>query len=254
MLIRIILMSLSCLTVISCAANARVSLSSELTEQPLNLTRRDEKIPANITSKAGNFNSLETPDLVNKNAETSSFLSGKPVSQVSGNSINPEAKQVKNLDRKIATGITNPVTVGGYMTLTPTGQTNALNNPLYELRLYLNGQLVDSFMTVSGRAYTQSRNRHQSGTEAPLPDGRYRVATRVVPGTIPEAGDRFLPIQPLFRTRRTALGFHVDPSFNKNNGEDGTSGCIGLVSKEDLDRFLSFVRTHRPQFIDVKIQ
>lgn len=247
-------MSLSCLTVVSCAANARVSLLSEKAGRQPSLTDKGEQISANITDKAGSTNYLETSDLANKNADSSSLLSEELVSQVSRNSIKPEAKQVKNFDRKIATGIMNPVTVGGYMTLTPTGQTNVLNNPLYDLRLYLNGQLVDSFVTVSGRAYTQNKNRHQSGTEAPLPDGRYRVARKVVAGTIPEAGDRFLPIQPLFRTGRTALGFHVDPSFGKNNGEDGTSGCIGLVSKEDLDRFLSFVRTHRPQFIDVKIQ
>ena len=163
---------------------------------------------------------------------------------------NPTAK-----DQKIATRTVNPLNnLGSFMTLTPTGQTNALNNPLYQLRLYADGKLIHSFITVSGRTYTQERNRHQSGTEAPLPDGKYTVAPASIPGAIAEAGERFLPIQPQFKTRRTALGFHVDPSFEQNNGEDGTAGCIGLVSKEDLNQLLSFVATHKPKYLDVKIQ
>jgi hypothetical protein len=98
------------------------------------------------------------------------------------------------------------------------------------------------------------RNRHQAGTEAPLPDGKYQVAKTSVAGTIPEAGDRFLAIQPLFRTGRSALGIHYDPSFEKNNGEDGTSGCIGLTNRGDLDFVLNYVRTYRPQYLEVKIQ
>ena len=117
-----------------------------------------------------------------------------------------------------------------YMTLTPTGLTNKLGNPLYQLSLYGNGQLIEAYMTVTGRAYTQNYNRHQAGTEAPLPEGKYRVAREPVPGTIPEVGDRFLPIQPLFRTGRSALGIHYDPSFEKRNGEDGTSGCVALTN------------------------
>ena len=171
--------------------------------------------------------------------------------------LNPAAKDEKfklNTEEKIATGPTLPLeNLGSFMTLTPTGETNALNNPLYKLRLYANGKLVDSFITVSGRNYTQTKNRDRSGTEAPLPDGKYTVSKSAIPGTIAEAGDRFLPIQPQFTTGRTALGFHVDPSFEKDNGEDGTAGCIGLVSRDDLDKLLTFVSTYNPKFLDVKI-
>ncbi|WP_143288263.1 L,D-transpeptidase [Calothrix rhizosoleniae] len=156
--------------------------------------------------------------------------------------------------QKISTGRINPGELSSYITLRPTGQTNALNNPLYELRLYANGQLINRFLTVTGRRHTQNRNRHQSGTEAPLPDGKYTVSISTIRGSIAEAGDQFLPIWPLFKTGRTDLGFHVDPSFEKNNGEDGTSGCIGLISKQHLSQVVTFVRTYRPKFIDVRIQ
>ncbi|TRU22407.1 MAG: L,D-transpeptidase [Microcystis aeruginosa Ma_QC_B_20070730_S2] len=149
---------------------------------------------------------------------------------------------------------TASTTPDNYMTLTPTALTNKLGNPLYQLSLYGNGQLIAAYMTVAGRAHTQNYNRHQAGTEAPLPDGKYRVAREPVPGTIPEAGDRFLPIQPLFRTRRSALGIHYDPSFEKPNGEDGTSGCIALTNRADLDQVLNYVRTYRPQYLEVNIQ
>lgn len=150
--------------------------------------------------------------------------------------------------------LTASIGSGNFMTLTPTGQTNLLGNPLYELRLYVNGELTNSYQTVSGRSHTQNKNRHQSGTEAPLPDGQYKVAKTTVAGTIPEAGDRFLAIQPLFQTGRSALGIHYDPSFEKNNGEDGTSGCIGLTNKQDFDEVLNYIRIYQPQYLKVNIQ
>ena len=166
---------------------------------------------------------------------------------------NPSLKS-KLEDEKIAVGNTNPLNhFGNFMTLTATGQTNTLNNPLYKLRLYADGKLVDSFITVSGRTFTQTKSRHQGGTEAPLPDGRYTVANSTIPGAIAEAGELFLPIQATFKTGRSALGFHVDPSFDKGNGEDGTAGCIGLTSTEGLDKLLSFVDTYKPEFLDVQI-
>lgn len=236
-------MSLLCLTGISCSASAGVLSLPELAEKQSNIGRNKQLLSTKYAEKKEDTSYLKTNSF---QIETTSKLLQ--------NAANKQARRVQNPAQSISVGAYNPATFGSYMTLIPTGRTNVLNNPLYELRFYVNGQLVDRFITVSGRAYTQNRNRHQGGTEAPLPDGRYKVATTATRGTIAEAGDRFLPIQPLFRTGRTFLGFHVDPSFEKNNGEDGTSGCIGLVSRGDLDRLLIFVRTYRPQFLDVKIQ
>ncbi len=143
---------------------------------------------------------------------------------------------------------------GNYMTLTPTHSQNTMGNPIYELRLYRNGQLMATYQTVTGRANSQNRNRHQAGTEAPLPDGQYQVASAEVAGTHPEVGGRFLPIEPLFATGRSALGIHYDPSFQKTNGEDGTEGCIALTNKRDLDQVLQYVHTYQPQYLEVKLQ
>jgi L,D-transpeptidase catalytic domain len=196
---------------------------------------------------------------------------------ITGYSVNAETKVPHNLNSSLETSINNQkninitaeskgnsktqrISVGSgtvnqnYMTLTPTQEVNQLGNPLYELRLFAKGELVASFKTVSGRAYTQAKERHRSGTEAPLPDGRYKVATKTTRGTIAEAGSQFLPIQPMFKTGRTALGIHIDPSFNKNNGEDGTSGCIGMTTSEQLSQLLDYVRTYKPKFLEVRIK
>ncbi len=101
------------------------------------------------------------------------------------------------------------------MKLVPTGRKNALGNPLYKLIIYVQGREISSYDAVSGRAATQDKDRHRSGTEAPLPDGLYAVAKTYIRSSTPEVGDRFLPIWPLFKTGRTDLGIHYDPSFEK---------------------------------------
>lgn len=141
-----------------------------------------------------------------------------------------------------------------YMSLTPTGQVNQLDNPLYKLSLYVNGQLLKNYSTVTGRADSQYQDRHKSGTKAPLPDGNYRVSFVSVAGSHSETGGSFLPIQPLFPTNRSNLGIHYDPSFEKSNGEDGTSGCIALTNKSDFDEVVNYVYTYRPQYLRVEIQ
>ncbi|MDJ0799758.1 MAG: L,D-transpeptidase [Calothrix sp. MO_167.B12] len=243
------LVSLSCLPLFGCAANAEAI--SSLTNAQSNIDKKQIIEPSITRKKREVFNTLKSSQL---NTDNSKSFSAELNSQLVQKSDNKEAQKGTYLAQTISTGTGNPIQLGSYMTLTPTGQTNALNNPLYELSLYANGQLVNRFMTVTGRTHTQNKNRHQSGTQAPLPDGRYTVSRYTIPGSIAEAGDLFLPIQPLFKTGRTDLGFHVDPSFEKNNGEDGTSGCIGLINKQHLSQVLNFVRTYRPKFIDVKIQ
>ena len=138
--------------------------------------------------------------------------------------------------------------------LVPSGISNQEKNPIYFLRVYHQGQLLYTFETVAGRHFTQNRNRHQAGTEAPLPDGNYGISSHSVPGTLVEVGGRFLPVYPRFSTGRTALGIHYDPSYNKGNGEDGTAGCIGLSSRQNFATLLSFVETHKSQLLIVDIQ
>jgi hypothetical protein len=136
---------------------------------------------------------------------------------------------------------------------------NRFNNPIYKLTAYRDRTSNYSFQldAVTGRNFTQSRNRYQSNTEAPLPDGSYSVAARVVKGNIAEVGGTMIPIFPKSgfdpRMRRTALGIHWDPSFNKDAKEDGTSGCIGLTNKSSYYQVRNFILKYRPRDLEVQI-
>jgi hypothetical protein len=141
----------------------------------------------------------------------------------------------------------------------PRNPQNQFNNPIYKLTAYRNNTSAYIFQldAVTGRAFTQARNRYQSNTEAPLPDGSYAVLPRVVNGTIREVGGTMVPIFPKpgfnARMRRTALGIHWDPSFDRDQKEDGTSGCIGLTNKNDYHRVRNFVLKYRPRSLEVQI-
>ena len=148
------------------------------------------------------------------------------------------------------------VNTSSYITLEKTGRKNALGNSLYQICLYAEGELKGSYDVVTGRAYTQKRNRNKSRTQAPAPDGKYKVAEQITYSPLAEmgVGGRFLQIHPQFRTARTEIGLHYDPSFEKPNGQDGTSGCIALTKRANLDKVLEYFRAYRPKYMFVDIE
>jgi hypothetical protein len=139
--------------------------------------------------------------------------------------------------------------------------TNKYGNPIYMLHVCVGGKERRSFEIVTGRNYTQQRNRNQSGTQSPLPNGKYRMGNTLVQGTLVEVGkvdglnvrQPFLAISPLFNTGRSALGFHVDPSYNKDPKEDGTSGCIGFLNQTDFKSFWANVQQYQIKDLQVAI-
>lgn len=140
----------------------------------------------------------------------------------------------------------------------PSNPQNSFNNPIYKLTAYRDKTSnIFQLDAVTGRAFTQARNRYQSNTEAPLPDGSYTVATRIVKGNIREVGGTMIPIfpKPGFnpKMRRTSLGIHWDPSFDRDKKEDGTSGCIGLTTKNDYYQVRDFILKYHPRSLEVQI-
>jgi hypothetical protein len=134
----------------------------------------------------------------------------------------------------------------------PNRKTNDMGNPIYILKAYVNGQRYRTFATVSGTATTQNVDRNRGNNFAPLPDGLYNVGV-VMPGTLPEVGRTFISILPKFETGRVDLGIHLDRSFNKTNGYDGTAGCIGMTTAIDRDAINEFVTKYRPRNLVVDI-
>jgi hypothetical protein len=163
-------------------------------------------------------------------------------------------KSKSSSGQKIAVG-SRPLLSGHYLRLVrdPNKGTNDIGNPIYILETYIDGQKDRTFNTVSGTATTQAADRHRGDNFAPLPDGLYNVSNQIVDGTIPEVGKTFISVFPRFETNRTDLGIHLDPSFNKSNGYDGTAGCIGMTTPADRDAINEFVRKYQPQKLVVRI-
>lgn len=121
-------------------------------------------------------------------------------------------------------------------------------DPIWRVELILDNHVIDSIEAIIGRSYRQAANRHISGNESPLPQGRYSIDRQGIVKerfSNPELGSGYwIPINPLFSTDRSALGVHQDPSWGKTNGESGTSGCIGFKHAEDTTKLVDWIRKH----------
>jgi len=135
-----------------------------------------------------------------------------------------------------------------FLTLRKTNETiPKTKDPVWRLSLISkDGVVLDSLIAVTGRASRQTADRHTAGTKAPLPKGDYRIDTMGIergPFPDPELGRGFwIPITPMFSTGRSDLGFHVDPSLGKLNGESGTSGCIGLENTDATVKLVTWIK------------
>jgi hypothetical protein len=165
-----------------------------------------------------------------------------------------ESSKVRSIPKYKVAAISPPPLSRAYLRLVrdPSKGTNSLGNPIHTLEIYLNGKKYQTFNAISGTVNTQNRDRNVANTFAPLPDGLYSI-NGIVPGAIPEIGKTFIVINPKFATDRSDLGIHVDPSFNKRNGYDGTAGCIGLTTVADRDAVNEFVMKYRPRNLNVEI-
>jgi hypothetical protein len=107
---------------------------------------------------------------------------------------------------------------------------------------------VETLPALTGKSDRQGLNRHIAGNKSPLPPGVYSITISEIygpPFTDPELGQGYwIPIEPLFKTGRSALGIHQDPSWGKLNGESGTSGCIGLRDIEHTGTIVTWIRQY----------
>ncbi len=177
------------------------------------------------------------------------------ISTSTGMSSGSSSRRSKSNSRKDIAAISRPPLSGNYLRLVrdPSKGTNNVGNPLYTLEAYVGGEKYQTFTAVSGTARSQSADRNRGENAAPLPDGLYNVSNQIVPGTMNEVGRTFIGIFPKFATGRTALGIHLDRSFNQRNGFDGTAGCIGIATIAERDAINEFVTKYHPHNLFVKI-
>jgi L,D-transpeptidase catalytic domain len=202
---------------------------------------------------AGCSTSQAQPSGSGSSASTSIAVSPVSETETTTSNISKSSIDLANSDR--CTGTNNHLFIGNRIAK------NKYSNPIYPMYLCVGGKEVKSYQIVTGRNFTQQRNRNQSGTQSPLPNGKYRVGTALTPGLLAEVGkveglgirQPFLPISPLFNTGRSALGFHVDPSYNKDPKEDGTSGCIGLTTSADFKSLWADIKRYQIRDLQVAI-
>jgi hypothetical protein len=129
------------------------------------------------------------------------------------------------------------------MLLSKSDKVNKFGNSIWLLTL----PNCKSFKAVTGRANTQKLNRNQSGNHSPLPPGSYRVGrTHDTKGLNSELGGTwFIDLEPDFKTDRSQLGIHWDPSYERSKVDDGTAGCVALTNSEDLDSIEAAIRYER---------
>jgi len=118
---------------------------------------------------------------------------------------------------------------------------------VYETRLIDGtGKVVKTVRAISGRANKQTPS-HIANSQAPLPFGIY---TFTYPGIVEFKGGEFggvwSPVIPAFKTGRTELGIHYDPSALLQNANSGTVGCFATPTVEERDTMTNFIRTYKP--------
>jgi hypothetical protein len=244
----------------SCSANSHLTINAQ------NSTATENPALLPIVDKAAALKTQSQPDqIVASTVQSSSPIAPEVPSIVTTKSPNlvsvPYVNPLNSIPLLAQHQIANSCQAFPCLILSqsPNNPHNRFNNPIYKLTAYRDNTSNRVFQldAVTGRGFTQSRNRYQSLTEAPLPDGSYAVASRIVVGTIREVGGTMVPIFPKQgfnpKMRRTALGIHWDPSFDKDKKEDGTSGCIGLTKKGDYHRVRDFILKYRPRSLEVQI-
>ncbi|WP_310422712.1 hypothetical protein [Chamaesiphon sp. VAR_48_metabat_135_sub] len=213
---------------------------------------RSAKVPSlksSILSLGGEEQSNRSKSISNRKNLIATNINSAPAT------IARTIRTLKSTSRqRIATRLPLPLS-GNYLRLVrdPNKGNNDRGNPLYTLEAYVDGQIYQTFDAVSGTASSQNVDRNLGNNIAPLPDGLYAVSNQIVPGIVPEIGKTFIGIFPKFETGRNDLGIHLDPSFNKRNGYDGTAGCIGMTTAADRDAINEFVTKYHPQKLIVRI-
>lgn len=129
-------------------------------------------------------------------------------------------------------------------------------NKLLMLQLLNNGIEIEKISAVSGTLQGNYSERHIKNSGAMLPVGKYKININnsiMAKFNDPELGNGWwIPIIPMFKTKRYGLGIHQDPSWDKVNGESGTHGCIGLDSVEATKKLYNWVKQYNIVLLEVR--
>ena len=235
------------------------SISNSLVITKISVSReRTSRTKPTLTKRRATPSILPSISVSNERSPQNKFNRSKDLVVASVGStltVTKDSRRPKsNFRHNLATLSRAPFS-GNYLRLVrdPDKGTNDLGNPIYTLETYIDGELDRKFNAVSGTTRSQKADRNIGNNNAPLPDGSYDVSNWITLSNIREVDRTFVGITPKFKTNRNDLGIHLDPSFNKRNGYDGTSGCIGITTPEDRDAINNFIIKYHPRNLVVNI-
>ena len=146
-------------------------------------------------------------------------------------------------------GVSNPTKGNYYLKLTRTYRKES--NGLEDLNLVLmqGNQVVDKVTAVSGqpgKQYFRKAGDSISGSMEPLPEGKWSLGNVEWAGSGKGSysgswgeglGPVWVSVNPEMYTKRSDIGIHWD--YNASYSP-GTSGCIGITNKGDLQKVVSW--------------
>ncbi|OKH14871.1 hypothetical protein NIES592_08315 [Fischerella major NIES-592] len=94
-----------------------------------------------------------------------------------------------------------------------------------------------TFYATSGQRRTQNQfgrgGTTKSGSMAPIEYGKYNIGTETA-GIGAGVGKTFIPINPTFKTQRSAIGFHLDAN---RSVAPGSAGCVVFSTQQEFNAF-----------------
>jgi Bacterial pre-peptidase C-terminal domain len=200
-----------------------------------------------LVQDSNNNGVIDTGEVLSSNKTVRRFLnSGTYFLQVASDNSS-------SLNYSLKTNVNEISSAGTAIRVTNTKRTNADGLSELQVSLVRDGRLIDSIAGVSGQPTKQSFRTAEiskSGSAEPLPEGYWQLGSvewaSGIKGDESKSwadppydgvGPVWVGMSPLYQTERSAIGFHLD---NNAYLYPGTVGCIGLLSKSDLRKFVSW--------------
>jgi Bacterial pre-peptidase C-terminal domain len=199
-----------------------------------------------LVQDSNNNGAIDTGEVLSSNKVIRRFLnSGTYFLQVASDNSQSLSYQVN----------TNLTEIASNSTTVKVTKSDRLNsNGLAELQVSLirDGKLIDSIAAVSGQPSKQSFRTAEiskAGSAEPLPEGYWKLGSvewaSGIKGDESKSwadsndgvGPAWVGMQPTYQTSRSDIGFHLD---NNSYIYPGTVGCVGLLNKSDLRKFVSW--------------
>jgi tape measure domain-containing protein len=99
-----------------------------------------------------------------------------------------------------------------------------------------------TFYANSGQRRTQNKfgkgGTTASGSMAPIEYGKYNIGAETA-GMGAGVGKTFIPINPTFKTQRSAIGFHLDAN---RSVAPGSAGCVVFATQQEFDAFRAVLK------------